>query len=323
MPVLPYGEVDPVKTDLRGPFRERLAFEKLQVLGKIETFSGPDTSAGCDGGTASRPAVPRSVLREILAGSDILYVYCLNVDLNGMTRRDLLHDIGLSLAVPKLLSSATASQADALPGTQPLTWARQKYWKRDLSSRAAYEKSIEPNRSRFLKQIGVVDVRPTVTVERFSDDDNPALVAETDAYRVYQVRWPALEGVFAEGLLLEPKSSPAGYVVALPDADQTPEQIAGIAPGITPESQFARRLVENRFEVLIPVLIDRTSRWSGHPDIRMTDQPHREWIYRQSFHMGRHIIGYEVQKCSPLMTGFMASAGESGRSEWPVTPKVD
>jgi cephalosporin-C deacetylase-like acetyl esterase len=28
----------------------------------------------------------------------------------------------------------------------------------------------------------------------------------------------------------------------------------------------------------------------------MTDQPHREWIYRQSFHMGRHIIGYEVQK---------------------------
>jgi len=28
----------------------------------------------------------------------------------------------------------------------------------------------------------------------------------------------------------------------------------------------------------------------------MTDQPHREWIYRQAFHMGRHIIGYEVQK---------------------------
>jgi dienelactone hydrolase len=28
----------------------------------------------------------------------------------------------------------------------------------------------------------------------------------------------------------------------------------------------------------------------------MTDQPHREWIYRQAFHMGRHVIGYEVQK---------------------------
>ena len=28
----------------------------------------------------------------------------------------------------------------------------------------------------------------------------------------------------------------------------------------------------------------------------MTDQSDREWIYRQAFHMGRHIIGYEVQK---------------------------
>jgi hypothetical protein len=28
----------------------------------------------------------------------------------------------------------------------------------------------------------------------------------------------------------------------------------------------------------------------------MTDQTHREWIYRQAFQMGRHIVGYEVQK---------------------------
>jgi dienelactone hydrolase len=59
---------------------------------------------------------------------------------------------------------------------------------------------------------------------------------------------------------------------------------------------FVRRLAENGNEVLLPMLIDRTSRWSGHPDIKMTDQSHREWIYRQAFHMGRHIIGYEVQK---------------------------
>jgi dienelactone hydrolase len=97
-------------------------------------------------------------------------------------------------------------------------------------------------------------------------------------------------------LLFEPKSTPRGYVVAIPDADQTPEQIAGLAPGIKPDSQFARTLAENGFEVVVPVLIDRTSRWSGHPDIRLTDQSHREWIYRQAFHMGRHIIGYEVQK---------------------------
>lgn len=28
----------------------------------------------------------------------------------------------------------------------------------------------------------------------------------------------------------------------------------------------------------------------------MTDEPGREWIYWQAYQMGRHIIGYEVQK---------------------------
>ena len=159
-----------------------------------------------------------------------------------------------------------------------------------------YDKSVEPNRQRFTKIIGVVDPRVPVKMERFGDDDNPALVAATDSYRVYQVRWPVLENVWGEGLLLQPAKPALGHVIALPDADQTPEQIVGLTSGVAIESQFARRLAENGFEVLVPVMIDRTARWSGHPDIRMTDQPHREWIYRQAFHMGRHVIGYEVQK---------------------------
>jgi dienelactone hydrolase len=216
---------------------------------------------------------------------------------------------------------APARQLQTLPGTEPLTWqgdlsermmdgahrfveqkidesiqSRQKYWKRDFASRQAYERSVEANRQRFMKSIGVVDPRMPVSIERFGQNDDPAIVAETRTYRVYQVRWPVLEGVSGEGLLLEPARQPLGYVVALPDADQTPEQITGLATGITPESQFARILAENGFEVIVPVMIDRTTRWSGHQDIRMTDQPHREWIYRQAFHMGRHVIGYEVQK---------------------------
>lgn len=238
-----------------------------------------------------------------------------------LTRRELLQGGGVCLATLGFSRSAAAEEIHTLPGTQPLTWegsfpdrimdgahryveqkiaesieTRQKYWNRDFSSRAAYEKSVEPNRGRFLKQIGVVDARPPVIMERFGDDDNPSLVAETEAYSVHQVRWPVLTNVTGEGLLLEPKGSPAGYVIALPDADQTPEQISGLASGIAAESQYARRLAESGFAVLIPVLIDRTSRWSGHPDIQMTDQSGREWIYRQAYQMGRHIIGYEVQK---------------------------
>jgi dienelactone hydrolase len=258
-----------------------------------------------------------------------------------LTRRELLQGGALTLATSAFLRSETVSDANPLPGTQPLTWegsfpervmngahryveqkiaesikTRQKYWDRDLSSRAAYEKSVEPNRGRFLKQIGVVDARLPVIMERFGDDDNPSLVAETDAYSVHQVRWPTLAhvtglaNVYGEGLLLEPRHSPVGYVIALPDADQTPEQISGLAPGIAAESQYARRLAESGFEVVVPVLIDRTSCWSGHPDIQMTNESGREWIYRQAYHMGRHIIGYEVQKVLAAVDWFCRKRGE-------------
>src|SRR5258708_25131193 len=99
--------------------------------------------------------------------------------------------------------------------------SRARLWKRDPSSREAYEKSTAPNRDHFRTIVGVVDPRVPVTMERFGDDD-PVLVAETAAFRVFQVRWPVLEGVHGEGLLLEPKGKVIGNVVALPDADQTP-----------------------------------------------------------------------------------------------------
>src|SRR5262249_46208622 len=44
------------------------------------------------------------------------------------------------------------------------------------------------------------------------------------------------------------------------------------------------------------LLINRNDAFSGNPEVRFTNQPHREFIYRQAFQMGRHIIGYEVQK---------------------------
>jgi len=224
-----------------------------------------------------------------------------------------------------------------LPGTGPLTWtgdlsvkmmdgahsyaerkigesveARQKHWARDFSSPSAYEKSVEPNRKRFAQKIGVVDVRVSPAMERFGGDPGVGLVSEAAAYEIYQVRWPVLENVLGlgcvhgEGLLLQPRRSPAAYVVALPDADHTPEQLVGLSPGLDEDAQFARRLAEQDCLVLIPTMIDRSSRWSGHAEFIMTGQTHREWIYRQAFHMGRHIIGYEVQRVLAAVDWFQA-----------------
>jgi dienelactone hydrolase len=219
------------------------------------------------------------------------------------------------------LPAAGAKEPATLSGTAPLTWEgdlagrmmeglhahaerriaqsvqkRTSHWKRDCSSAAAYDKSIEPNLRRFRKAIGLVDARLPPHMERFGDDDTPALVAEAERYRIFQVRWSVLDGVWGEGLLVEPQGKPVGQVVALPDADQSPEQLLGLQEGVKEEGQFARRLAENGFRIVVPVLVDRSDRWSGNAAVAWTNQPHREWIYRQAFHMGRHIIGYEVQK---------------------------
>jgi dienelactone hydrolase len=189
--------------------------------------------------------------------------------------------------------------------------ARQQFWHRDVSSPEKYAASIAANREHFRQIIGLVDQRVPVTLERFGNDANPALVAETPTYRIFQVRWPVLDRVTGEGLLLEPKGRTAGFVVALPDADQTPEQLAGLSSGTAADSQFARRLVENGFTVIVPVLMDRGTAGSGNPAVLMTNMPHREWIHRQAWMMGRSVIGYEVQKVLALVDWIKGLQGEA------------
>ncbi|MBM3800975.1 MAG: hypothetical protein FJW26_01560 [Acidimicrobiia bacterium] len=183
---------------------------------------------------------------------------------------------------------------------------RQKLWKRDYSSLQAYQKSVEPNRARFRKYVGAVDHRLPVTALEYSSTTLvPAKVSEAESYAIYAIRWPVLEGVFGEGLLLQPKRRPLARVVAIPDADQTPEMLVGLAPGTGAENQFARRLVENGCQVVVPVLTDRKDTWSGNEKIWMTNQPHREWVYRQAYQMGRHVIGYEIQKVLGVVDWFV------------------
>jgi dienelactone hydrolase len=219
---------------------------------------------------------------------------------------------------------------DVLPGTDRLTWddpldvrlmdgahrfidrainesraGRDRYWKRDLTSTENYSESIQANRNQFRTIIGAVNrgqeinhniglPSPSVPVQMqwVGDDQHPAVIHQTPTYRIVRVRWPALKGVHGEGLLLEPTAAPAvANVVLIPDADQTPEQLIGIAIGSANDQQVAVQLVQNGIRVIVPTLINRDSLFEGE-----RQQTHREWIYRQAFHMGRHMIGYEVEK---------------------------
>ncbi|MCL4202384.1 MAG: dienelactone hydrolase family protein [Pirellulaceae bacterium] len=188
---------------------------------------------------------------------------------------------------------------------------RDRYWRIDATSRGAYEASIAENRQALREILGAVDPRSAPRMERYGDDNSMAMVAETSGYRVLQVRWDVLPGVTAEGLLVQPKQPAVACVVALADADQTPEQLLGLAPGIDAANQFARRLAEQGCEVLVPVLVQRTLLDTTDKQIQSTRQTCREWIYRQAFHMGRHVIGYEVQKVLAAVDWFRQQHGDS------------
>jgi dienelactone hydrolase len=253
-----------------------------------------------------------------------------------------LKTVLLVFALATCSAARSAQEIQVLPGTQALDWQgdlstqmvagidrflmreiarsvgeRATAWQRNFSSRAAYEKSVAPNRERLARCIGAVDQRlPVKALELLGTTQQPALIAETESFTVQAVRWPVLDGVDGEGLLLQPRRPPMAFVVALPDADQLLETLVGLAPGVAPESQFARRLAENGCLVLVPVLVDRNDTWSGNEKLRrFTNQPHREWIYRQAYEMGRHIIGYEVQKVLAAVDWFVTERGRGQRGE--------
>ena len=151
-------------------------------------------------------------------------------------------------------------------------------------------------RQSLSEMLGLIDSRESGTIRIVSPVHGPAEVASGPGFRIFEVTWPAFKGVDGEGLLLQPDGPPVANVVALPDCDFTPEQFAGLQPGVPAPAQVARRLAENGCRVLVPLLMDRGCEYSGHTDVGMTNQPHREFIYRAAYELGRHVIGYEIQK---------------------------
>lgn len=189
---------------------------------------------------------------------------------------------------------------------------RNSAWHRDFSSETAFDSSIASKRAFLAKILGVVDKRLRPEMEGMTGNELEPLIVDRGNYTVRAVRWKVLDDLTAEGLLLLPGSKASARVVMVPDADVLPETMAGIpaAPGDTPIAAGAAtpadripgygaavRLAASGYEVLVPVLVSREDVFSGNPSLHLyTNQSHREWIYRQGYEEGRHVIGYELQK---------------------------
>ena len=205
---------------------------------------------------------------------------------------------------------------------------RAKFWNQDFSSTEAYNLSIEPNRKRLAHILGVRDKREQVdAIEYVTSTATDGVLFRTKTYEVRAVRWPVFGDVYGEGLLMGPPKSfnnqtsssgnrglamNAWDVIAIPDADQTPEQIAFLVDGINPESQFARKIAERGHRVLVPMLINRKM---GERKVTSSERglglSNREFLYRSAFELGRQLTGYEVQKILAAVDWFVQDRAQT------------
>lgn len=216
------------------------------------------------------------------------------------------------------VTSARAAE-DVLPGTQKLELTepldvvmvrgisefaeheialsrdrRAVHWKRDYSSPEAYEKSIAPNRERLRTYIGAVDDRVK--------DASLFIDLNTMGQGASSIRLDVLEGVTCEALM--GGGATGKGLIFIPDPAYEPEMALGLLPGLPKEQQLPWKLKwEYGIASFMPTLMSRSDELSGNSSVRFTNQPHREFVYRGAFEMGRHVIGYEVQKILAMVDG--------------------
>ena len=61
------------------------------------------------------------------------------------------------------------------------------------------------------------------------------------------------------------------------------------------------------------VLVGRETIQTSDAQLAKSQQTWREWLYRQAFHMGRHVIGYEVQKVLAAVDSFRSRRGAAAK----------
>ena len=240
-----------------------------------------------------------------------------------------------------LLHGSPASRADdlaPLPGTKLLTEAgdlaskmidgidrfllrkidesaanRAKFWDRKIDDPKAFISSNGPNRRQLARILGVSPLWSfnQTRLEIIGDPMTGQVLAEDDTLVVYAVRWVSFVDMHGEGLMLVPKGKNRHLadVVAIPDATQTPESLCGLAPGVPEESRFPLRLARSGCRVIVPSLIDRGADTNSIP--------HREFVHRQSFELGRHVIGYEIAQVRAALLWFHQDS-DGGRPDRPI-----
>ena len=113
-------------------------------------------------------------------------------------------------------------------------------------------------------------------------DNFDSLLSDGGDFGMTRVSWPVVDSLRADGLLLTPVKPIVAEVVLIPDADQSPEELA---------NTIGATLAVSGCQVLIVRTVSRSrSKRNGRANLT-----NREYLHRSAFVLGRTLIGYETQ----------------------------
>ena len=218
------------------------------------------------------------------------------------------------------LGFVLSAQAAPLPGCVPLSLQRSgEQWSEAMVAgidrmalRWIAERSgkATPDRLKLREILGVVDER-VAAQPQWLEGPLQAPLLQRPGVELRRLRWQSLPGLWAEGLLLRPKSGSKVRWVLIADVGEEVESLVDEA------------LLSCGAEVLLLQLLDRGHAHSVNPRYGVrTDVGHREWIYRQTYLQGRHPLGLEIQavlswidECERQQSApvWLGGRGEGGR----------
>lgn len=171
---------------------------------------------------------------------------------------------------------------------------RGNLWKRDFGSPEAYTKSVQPNRERLAKMLGIDrETRAGQEVDHKLRAIE-SLTSEKIDSAVLQVQWRAFGDVHGDGQLYLPDGEIKADLVLIPDADDFNYTLIA-----------AEVLARSGCRTLVLRLVPRVEN-----EYQLS---HREWIQRSAFLLGRTITGYEVLKIQSAVDCLLADQGDSKR----------
>ena len=188
------------------------------------------------------------------------------------------------------------------------------------SSPDVRDTALSDLRLRLQYIIGGDDARlPDTTPTTIAPVGEPVELASGGGLIVHELRWPVLEGLEAEGILVLPaRPTPRGTIILLPDADTDPAALAGLLDGNDDASAgMALQLASTGCQVIIPRTISR----QVEPRLGRAQLTDREYVYRATYVLGRHPLGLEVQSVRALVDWLRRPSSQqpSGDAE-PATP---